>query len=131
MRSPRVKTARPADRRRTTRPPPTPKNFLRMRIFNFSPGPAVLPLEVLEQAQGELLDWHQSGMSVMEISHRSAAFEQVAAGAGADLRELLSVPSTYKVLFWQGGASAQFSVVPMTLASPESTVDYVNTGHWS
>jgi phosphoserine aminotransferase len=102
-----------------------------MRIFNFSPGPAVLPLEVLEQAQGELLDWHQSGMSVMEISHRSVAFEQVAAEAEADLRELLSIPCNYKVLFLQGGASAQFSLVPLNLASAQSTVDYVNTGHWS
>ena len=91
----------------------------------------MLPLEVLEQAQGELLDWHQSGMSVMEISHRSVAFEQVAAEAEADLRELLSIPPNYKVLFLQGGASAQFSLVPMNLASPDSTVDYVDTGHWS
>jgi phosphoserine aminotransferase len=102
-----------------------------MRIFNFSPGPAVLPLEVLEQAQGELLDWHRSGMSVMEISHRSVAFEQVAAEAEADLRELLSIPRNYKVLFLQGGASAQFALVPLNLASPQSTVDYLNTGHWS
>jgi phosphoserine aminotransferase len=102
-----------------------------MRIFNFSPGPAVLPLEVLEQAQGELLDWHQSGMSVMEISHRGKTFEQAAAETEADLRELLSIPSNYEVLFLQGGASAQFSLVPMNLASPDSTVDYVNTGHWS
>jgi phosphoserine aminotransferase len=102
-----------------------------MRVFNFSPGPAVLPLEVLEQAQGELLDWHQSGMSVMEISHRGKTFEQAAAETEADLRELLSIPSNYEVLFLQGGASAQFSLVPMNLASPDSTVDYVNTGHWS
>jgi phosphoserine aminotransferase len=102
-----------------------------MRAFNFSPGPAVLPLEVLEQAQGELLDWHHCGMSVMEISHRSKAFEQVAAEAEADLRELLSIPRNYRVLFLQGGASAQFSFVPMNLAVPQSTVDYVNTGHWS
>jgi phosphoserine aminotransferase len=102
-----------------------------MRIFNFSPGPAMLPREVMEQAQGELLDWHQSGMSVMEISHRSKAFEQVAAEAEADLRELLSIPRNYKVLFLQGGASAQFSLVPLNLASAQSTVDYVNTGHWS
>jgi phosphoserine aminotransferase len=102
-----------------------------MRIFNFSPGPAVLPLEVLEQAQRELLDWHQSGVSVMEISHRSEAFEQVAAEAEADLRELLSIPRNYRVLFLQGGASAQFSLVPLNLASAQSTVDYVNTGHWS
>jgi phosphoserine aminotransferase len=102
-----------------------------MRIFNFSPGPAVLPLEVLEQAQGELLDWQESGMSVMEISHRSKAFERAAAETEADLRELLSIPPNYKVLFLQGGASAQFSLVPMNLASPQSTVDYINTGYWS
>src|ERR1700688_2218163 len=102
-----------------------------MRIFNFSPGPAALPLEVLEQAQGEMLDWHQSGMSVMEISHRSKAFEQVAAEAEADLRELLSIPRNYKVLFLQGGESAQFAFLPLNLAAPQSTVDYVDTGHWS
>ncbi|MEP6548087.1 MAG: 3-phosphoserine/phosphohydroxythreonine transaminase [Gammaproteobacteria bacterium] len=102
-----------------------------MRAFNFSPGPAVLPLEVLEQAQQELLDWRRSGMSVMEVSHRSKAFEQVAAEAEADLRELLAIPANYKVLFLQGGASAQFSFVPMNLSAPDSTVDYVNTGHWS
>src|SRR5450631_2972673 len=102
-----------------------------MRAFNFSPGPAVLPLEVMEQAQGELLNWHDSGMSVMEISHRSTAFMQVAAEAEADLRDLLSIPRNYKVLFLQGGASAQFSLVPMNLAAPHSTVDYINTGHWS
>jgi phosphoserine aminotransferase len=102
-----------------------------MRAFNFSPGPAVLPLEVLEQAQAELLDWQQSGMSVMEISHRSKPFEQVAAEAEADLRDLLTIPQNYKVLFVQGGASAQFSFVPMNLAAEGSTVDYVNTGHWS
>jgi phosphoserine aminotransferase len=102
-----------------------------MRAFNFSPGPAVLPLEVLERAQDELLDWHQSGMSVMEISHRSKAFVEVAGEAEADLRDLLSIPRNYKVLFLQGGASAQFSFVPMNLAAPHSTADYVNTGHWS
>ena len=102
-----------------------------MRAFNFSPGPAVLPLEVLEQAQGELPDWRRSGMSVMEISHRSAAFMQVAAEAEADLRDLMAIPDNYRVLFLQGGASAQFSVVPMNLAGPQSTVDYINTGHWS
>jgi phosphoserine aminotransferase len=102
-----------------------------MRAFNFSPGPAVLPLEVLERAQDELLDWHQSGMSVMEISHRSKAFVQVAGEAEADLRDLLAIPRNYKVLFLQGGASAQFSFVPMNLAAPQSTADYLNTGHWS
>ena len=102
-----------------------------MRAFNFSPGPAVLPLEVLEQAQRELLDWQHSGMSVMEISHRSKAFLQTAAEAEADLRELLSIPGGYQVLFMQGGASAQFSLVPLNLARPQATVDYLNTGHWS
>jgi len=102
-----------------------------MRAFNFSPGPAVLPLEVLEQARSELLDWRRSGMSVMEISHRSAAFMQVAAEAEADLRDLLAIPGNYRVLFLQGGASAQFSLVPLNLAGPRSTVDYINTGHWS
>lgn len=102
-----------------------------MRVFNFSPGPAALPLEVMQQTRDELLDWHASGMSVMEISHRSKAFEQSAAEAEADLRDLLSIPANYKVLFLQGGASAQFSFVPMNLARLESTVDYINTGHWS
>jgi phosphoserine aminotransferase len=102
-----------------------------MRAFNFSPGPAALPLEVMEQAQGELLDWQHSGMSVMEISHRSTAFMQVAAEAETDLRELLSMPRNYKVLFVQGGASAQFSLLPLNLAVPHSTVDYIDTGHWS
>jgi len=91
----------------------------------------VLPLEVLEQAQRELLDWRRSGMSVMEISHRSTAFMQVAAEAEADLRDLMAIPGNYRVLFLQGGASAQFSLVPMNLAGPQSTVDYINTGHWS
>ncbi len=102
-----------------------------MRAFNFSPGPAVLPLEVLEQAQAELPDWQGSGMSVMEVSHRSKAFMRVAAEAEADLRGLLSIPPDYQVLFMQGGASAHFSLVPMNLAPPQSTVDYLNTGHWS
>ena len=102
-----------------------------MRVFNFAAGPATLPLEVLQQAQAELTDWRNSGMSVMEISHRSKAFIGVAAEAEADLRELMAIPSNYKVLFLQGGASGQFAAIPMNLASPESTVDYVNTGNWS
>jgi phosphoserine aminotransferase len=102
-----------------------------MRAFNFSPGPAVLPLEVLEKARDELLEWHGSGASVMELSHRSKAFLEVAAEAEADLRELLSIPRNFKVLFMQGGASAQFSLVPMNLTAPHAVVDYVNTGHWS
>lgn len=91
----------------------------------------MLPLEVLEKARGELLDWQGSGMSVMEISHRTAGFLDVAAQAEADLRELMSIPPNYKVLFMQGGASAQFSLIPLNLSAPNSTVDFINTGHWS
>ena len=102
-----------------------------MRVINFAPGPAALPLSVLEQVRDELTDWRGSGMSVMEISHRSKAFVALAAEAEADLRELLSIPSGYKVLFLQGGASGQFAAVPLNLASAESSVDYVVTGSWS
>jgi phosphoserine aminotransferase len=102
-----------------------------MRVFNFSPGPATLPLEVLEQARDELLDWRHSGMSVMEVSHRGQAFVETAAAAERDLRELMSIPANYKVLFMQGGASAQFALLPMNLTAPGATVDYINTGHWS
>jgi phosphoserine aminotransferase len=102
-----------------------------MRAYNFSPGPAVLPLDVLQQARDEFLDWHGSGASVMEISHRGADFVEVAAEAEQDLRELMSIPDSYKVLFMQGGASAQFALVPMNLTAPGATVDYINTGHWS
>ena len=102
-----------------------------MRVFNFSPGPAVLPLEVLERARAELTDWQGSGMSVMEVSHRGKAFMEVAARAESDLRELMSIPKNYKVLFVQGGASAQFALVPMNLTAATDTVDIINTGHWS
>jgi len=102
-----------------------------MRVFNFAAGPATLPLEVLQQAQTEMTDWKSSGMSVMEVSHRSKAFIAVAQEAEADLRELLNIPTNYKVLFLQGGATGMFSAIPMNLATSESTVDYVNTGAWS
>ena len=102
-----------------------------MRVFNFAPGPAALPLEVLEQAREEMTDWRGSGMSVMEISHRSKAFLSVAAEAEADLRELLAIPGDYKVLFMQGGATGQFSAIPMNLARADASADYVNTGSWS
>jgi phosphoserine aminotransferase len=102
-----------------------------MRVFNFSPGPAVLPTEVLEQVRDELIDWHDSGSSVMEVSHRGKPFMAVAREAEALLRELLAVPRDYKVLFLQGGASAQFAAVPLNLARADSTVDYLNTGAWS
>jgi phosphoserine aminotransferase len=102
-----------------------------VRVFNFAAGPAALPLEVLQQAQEEMTDWQSSGMSVMEVSHRSKAFIKVAAEAEADVRELLAVPSNYKVLFLQGGATGQFADIPMNLTTPESPVDYINTGAWS
>jgi phosphoserine aminotransferase len=102
-----------------------------LRAYNFSPGPAALPTEVLDEARAELLDWHGSGMSVMEISHRSPEFVEVAATAEADLRSLLSVPDDYRVLFLQGGAAAQFSLVPMNLTAAGAPVDYIDTGYWS
>ena len=91
----------------------------------------MLPLPVLEQARAQLTDWQGSGMSVMEVSHRGAAFGRVAAEAEADLRELLAVPANYQVLFLQGGATLQFSALPLNLAAAGATVDYVNTGVWS
>jgi phosphoserine aminotransferase len=102
-----------------------------VRVFNFAAGPATLPLEVLTQAREELLDWQGSGMSVMEVSHRGKAFIACAEEAEAVLRELLAVPPSYKVLFLQGSATGQFAAVPMNLTTPESTVDYINTGAWS
>lgn len=101
------------------------------RVYNFSPGPAVLPVEVLEQARDEMLDWNGTGMSVMEMSHRGKAFIGIAERAEADLRELLAVPTNYKVLFVQGGATTQFAAVPLNLSAAGQTVDYVNTGAWS
>ncbi len=102
-----------------------------MRVFNFAAGPATLPLDVLKEAQAEMTDWRGSGMSVMEVSHRSKAFVAVAQQAEADLRALLAVPPNYKVLFLQGGATGQFSAIPLNLATQDSTVDYINTGAWS
>jgi phosphoserine aminotransferase len=100
-------------------------------IYNFSAGPAVLPAAVLEQARDELLDWHGSGMSVMEMSHRSKEYLSIAEQADADLRELLSIPANYRVLFLQGGATSQFAMVPMNLLRGKQQADYVNTGAWS
>ena len=102
-----------------------------MRVFNFSAGPAVLPEEVLRRAAGEMLDWHGSGMSVMEMSHRGKEFMSIAAKAEADLRALLAMPASHKVLFLQGGAVAENAIVPMNLLAGRSTADYVNTGEWS
>jgi phosphoserine aminotransferase len=101
------------------------------RIFNFSAGPAMLPAEVLSRAGDEMLDWHGSGMSVMEMSHRGAEFMGIAADAEQDLRELLAIPPRYKVLFLQGGATLQFAQVPMNLLAGKGKADYVNTGEWS
>ena len=101
------------------------------RVFNFNPGPAVLPLEVLEQAQAELLDFKGTGMSVMEISHRSKEFEAVIQTAEADLRELYGIPANYKVMFLQGGASLQFAMLPMNLRPAGASADYIVTGTWS
>ncbi len=101
------------------------------RVFNFSAGPAVLPEEVLKEAAAEMLDWHGSGMSVLEMSHRGKQFISIAEQAEADLRELLGVPSGYKVLFLQGGATLQFGMVPMNLLRGKKSADYVNTGEWS
>ena len=101
------------------------------RIFNFSAGPAVLPLPVLEQAQRELVSLPGVGMSVMEISHRSKTFEDLLGSAIADLRELAGIPSHYRVLMLQGGASLQFSMVPMNLLGAGQTADYVDTGVWA
>lgn len=101
------------------------------RIFNFSAGPAVMPLPVLEQAKAELLSLNGSGMSVMEISHRSAAFEAILAAAEKGIRDLLSIPDNYRILFLQGGASLQFSMIPLNFLSREVSADYICTGAWS
>src|SRR5512135_898257 len=102
-----------------------------MRVFNFSAGPAVLPEDVLRTAASEMLDWHGSGMSVMEMSHRGKEFIAIHEKAQADLRELLAIPANYKVLFLQGGAIAENAIVPMNLLAGRGVADYVNTGEWS
>jgi len=101
------------------------------RAYNFNAGPSALPLEVLEKAQRELVDFRGTGMSVMELSHRSAAYEEVHNQAISLLKELLSIPDNYEVLFLQGGASLQFSMIPMNFLKPEQKAAYVMTGSWS
>ena len=101
------------------------------RPFNFSPGPAALPEPVLRRAAEEMLDWHGSGMSVMEMSHRGKEFMSIYAATLASLRELLAIPDNYKVLFLQGGAIGQNAIVPMNLLRGRRGADYVNTGDWS
>ncbi|MBA4175161.1 MAG: 3-phosphoserine/phosphohydroxythreonine transaminase [Leptothrix sp. (in: Bacteria)] len=101
------------------------------RVFNFSAGPAALPESVLRQAADEMLDWHGSGMSVMEMSHRGKEFIAIAEEAEALLRELLAVPANYKVLFMQGGAIAENAIVPMNMLRGHAGADYIDTGEWS
>jgi phosphoserine aminotransferase len=100
------------------------------RVYNFSSGPAVLPVPVLEEIQRDMMALPGVGMSILEISHRSAAFEAILARAEADIRTLAAIPSTYKVLFLQGGASTQFSMVPMNLLTAGATADYIDAGSW-
>ncbi|MBH97873.1 MAG: 3-phosphoserine/phosphohydroxythreonine aminotransferase [Rhodospirillaceae bacterium] len=100
------------------------------RVYNFSPGPAALPTEVLNKAKEELLNWQDQGMSVMEVSHRGKPFVEYAAKSEVTLRELLSIPENYKVLFLQGGASLQFAAVPLNLTNASQKADYVVTGNW-
>lgn len=101
------------------------------RVFNFSAGPAALPIEVLQKAQQELLDWRNLGMSVMEVSHRSKDYMELACEIEQDFRDLLQIPSDYSVLFLQGGARSQFAMVPMNLLNKHKTADYLDTGIWS
>jgi len=101
------------------------------RVFNFSAGPAALPADVLQQASDEMLDWHGSGMSVMEMSHRGKDFMSIATKTEADLRSLMAIPDNYKVLFLQGGASSQFAMVPINLLNDKTSADYLLTGQWS
>jgi phosphoserine aminotransferase len=100
-------------------------------VYNFAPGPAMLPRAVMEQAQREFLDWNATGMSVMEISHRSKEFSALAEESEADLRDILGIPGNYQVLFLQGGATSQFSMVPMNLLREGQVADYILTGNWS
>ncbi|MBI5449901.1 MAG: 3-phosphoserine/phosphohydroxythreonine transaminase [Gammaproteobacteria bacterium] len=101
------------------------------RVYNFSAGPAMLPEAAILKAAEQMLDWQGSGMSVMEMSHRDKEFMSIAAQAEADLRELMAIPANYKVLFLQGGASAQFAMVPINLLRGKTRADYINTGMWS
>ncbi len=101
------------------------------RIYNFSAGPAALPEAVLSQARNEMLEWHDIGMSIMEVSHRGKHFMEVASQAEADLRELLAIPNNYQVLFLQGGAQLQFSMIPMNLLGSQNTAVYLESGVWS
>ena len=100
------------------------------RVYNFSAGPAVLPEEVLKEAAAEMLDYNGTGMSVMEMSHRSKAFEEIIQTAEKDIRDLMNIPDNYKVLFLQGGASQQFAMIPMNFMK-NGVADYIITGQWA
>ena len=100
------------------------------RVYNFSAGPAVLPVEVLEEAAAEMLNYKGTGMSVMEMSHRSKAYQAIIDQAEQDLRDLMNIPDNYKVLFLQGGASQQFAMIPMNLMK-NGVADYIITGQWA
>src|SRR5579863_8839209 len=100
------------------------------RVFNFSAGPCTLPVPVLEEARDGLLNWNDAGMSVMEMSHRSKPFEGILAETEQSLRSLLGIPANYKVLFLQGGASLQNTMVPMNFLKAGQTADYIVTGAW-
>ena len=100
-------------------------------VYNFAPGPAMLPRPVMKKAQEEFLDWNGTGMSVMEVSHRSKEFIALAEESEGDLRDVLGIPSNYKVLFMQGGATSQFAMVPMNLLQGGKSADYIHTGSWS
>lgn len=101
------------------------------KILNFSAGPAMVPEEVLKQAQAEFLNWHDTGMSIMELGHRGPEFKEVAEQTEADLRELMTIPKNYHVFFLPGGATAQFAMVPLNLYGDKKTADYIDTGIWS
>ena len=100
------------------------------RVYNFSAGPSMLPVEVLENVQKDLLNYQGSGQSVMEMSHRSKEFQKIIDDAEADLRELMHIPDNYKVLFLQGGGTLQFAMVPLNLLTGSKKADYVLTGTW-
>ena len=101
------------------------------KVFNFNAGPAMLPEEVLQQAQAEMLDWHETGMSIMELGHRGADFTKMAEESETNLRELMNIPKNYHVLFLAGGASVQFAMVPINLFGANKKADYIDTGIWS
>jgi phosphoserine aminotransferase len=101
------------------------------RVYNFSAGPSVLPVEVLQKAKNQILNYENSGMSVMEMSHRSKVYEEIIKSAEHKIRNLMNIPGNYKVLFLQGGASSQFSMIPMNLLRKSGEADYVDTGMWS